>query len=195
MRSQGHPSLRNQSDNRTNTTPKSGQRLLICDKDRESAPSLARLGKATLYITDALDRRQLSDVVSEVSPTAVLISRELLSSLLEEGSSVSESVEDLELALVDLRPRDAEVVRMLAKGLHNHEIAHSLGISVRLVKSILSALYMRHDVTNRTELLGQLMEEGHSTCCLDRSQSKRTEAVDGRPRSNAVRKAVLGKPA
>jgi len=195
MQLKDHLLVRYPQDTRQTTLSKSGQTLLICNKDLDSAPTLAQLGKAKLYVTEVLDRQHLSDVVSRVSPAAVLISTELLRSLLGESCSHPESVEDLEHALLGLRPRDAEVVRMLAKGLHNQEIASSLKISVRLVKSILSALYLRHDVTNRTELLGQLMEEGHSKSRTDLSISRVRAAVGTHSRSNAFQRVAFGKPA
>ncbi len=137
-------------------------RLLLCDRDGHSPDLLGDMQRAEICTADVSDFESLSTVVSRVSPDLVVLTKYRLELMLMKERRHVDPVEDLECALIDLRPRDADVIRMLAKGLRNHEIASSLGLRVRTVKSILSILYLRHDVTNRTELLGLLMEQGHS---------------------------------
>src|SRR5581483_1112976 len=99
--------------------------------------------------------------VSHTTPDLIVLSLETLQKLFSKTTLPVNSTDDLERALWGLRDRQAEIVRMIAKGLRNREIANSLGLSSRTVKAILSSLYLRYDVTNRTELLGLLMEQGH----------------------------------
>jgi DNA-binding NarL/FixJ family response regulator len=54
--------------------------------------------------------------------------------------------------------REKKVLTMLAKGQTNEEIAKALRLSSRTVKRILSSLFERLEVTNRTELAGRVAE-------------------------------------
>lgn len=141
-------------------------RVLLCDRDKLALSLLRNMQQAEVCFSKIPNLESLSSVVSIVSPDIVVLTKEALQVLLREERRHVEATEDLEYALLDIRPRDAAVIHMLAKGLRNHEIASSLGLSMRTVKSILSILYLRYDVTNRTELLGLLMEQGHSRATL-----------------------------
>jgi DNA-binding NarL/FixJ family response regulator len=51
-----------------------------------------------------------------------------------------------------LTPRERDVVRGIAAGRTNREIAKELGISLQSVKNILSVVYQKCHVRNRLEL-------------------------------------------
>jgi DNA-binding NarL/FixJ family response regulator len=51
-----------------------------------------------------------------------------------------------------------KILAMLVKGQTNDEIAKALRLSSRTVKRILSSLFERLQVTNRTELAGRVAE-------------------------------------
>jgi DNA-binding NarL/FixJ family response regulator len=55
-------------------------------------------------------------------------------------------------------PREIKVLTMLAKGRTNDEIAKALRLSSRTVKRILTNLFERLSVNNRTELAGRAAE-------------------------------------
>ena len=59
-----------------------------------------------------------------------------------------------------LSPRETDVVRMVAVGLRNKEIAHRLSISEGTVKSYLHAIYEKLDVHGRVELTLYAQENG-----------------------------------
>ncbi len=59
----------------------------------------------------------------------------------------------------ELTPREREVVRLLASGLRNKEIAVALGISERTVKFHLGRIFDKLDVDSRTELLLRILAE------------------------------------
>ena len=59
-----------------------------------------------------------------------------------------------------LSPRETDVVRMVAAGLRNKEIAHRLSISEGTVKSYLHAIYEKLDVHGRVELTLYAQENG-----------------------------------
>ena len=54
-------------------------------------------------------------------------------------------------ASVDLTERERELMRLVAGGLHNKEIAQSLGVSVRTVEGRVRTLLRRMGVSSRTE--------------------------------------------
>lgn len=57
-----------------------------------------------------------------------------------------------------LTAREHEVVELIAKGLHNKEVADQLHISTVTVKSHLTNIYKKLDVTNRTSMLSSIRE-------------------------------------
>lgn len=161
----------------------SGPKLLLCGPADEGHRNLDLLEKAIVCAIDIKNAEELSSVVSATAPDLIVLSLEALLTVLSNKTTSINSAEDLEHALLGLCPRHAEIVRMIAKGLRNHEIATSLGLSCRTVKAILSSLYIRYDVTNRTELLGLLMEQGHlaATQLHPRPASERAGLLSPRP--------------
>jgi DNA-binding CsgD family transcriptional regulator len=61
------------------------------------------------------------------------------------------------IAAAELTPRQQEVIRLLARGLTNKEIAGELGISAEGVKAHVSRLLLRAGVRNRVALVHNLM--------------------------------------
>ncbi len=53
--------------------------------------------------------------------------------------------------------RESEIVIALSKGLSNSEISDNLSISIRTVENHLRSIYVKADVTSRTQLLRQLL--------------------------------------
>ncbi len=51
----------------------------------------------------------------------------------------------------DLTGREMEVLRLVAQGLSNHQIARQLDLSVRTVEAHLTHVYHKLDVHSRTE--------------------------------------------
>ena len=51
----------------------------------------------------------------------------------------------------ELTSRELEVLRLVARGLTNYQIARQLGLSVRTVEAHLTHVYTKLDVNSRTE--------------------------------------------
>jgi DNA-binding CsgD family transcriptional regulator len=66
-----------------------------------------------------------------------------------------------------LSPVNAELVRLVAKGLRNPEIERATGMKRRTIRAHLSDLFRQFDVTNRTELIGALIELGGANYLTD----------------------------
>jgi DNA-binding CsgD family transcriptional regulator len=62
--------------------------------------------------------------------------------------------------LPQLTPREAEVLRLLARGAGNKQIAWELGVSEHTIKFHTSAIYAKLGVANRTEALRRGVELG-----------------------------------
>jgi DNA-binding NarL/FixJ family response regulator len=60
----------------------------------------------------------------------------------------------------ELTRREIEILRLIAAGLKNHEIADQLFISLHNVKRHISNLYIKMNVRNRTEALKMASESG-----------------------------------
>ncbi len=58
-----------------------------------------------------------------------------------------------------LTPRQVEVLRYLALGLQNKQIAYEMGISISTVKLHLNGIYTRLRVNNRVQALLRAREE------------------------------------
>lgn len=54
-------------------------------------------------------------------------------------------------SLIDLTPRELEVLRRTATGRTNADVATELGVTVHAVKFHLSSIFRKLDVHNRTE--------------------------------------------
>jgi DNA-binding NarL/FixJ family response regulator len=112
-------------------------------------------------IDEAVVRRVISDSPSSLIWLSPGVTERLWPNDATTFPMTPNDEDDLEHALGQLDFRKAEVVRLLAKGLRNGEIASSLGLKPRTVRTVLSNLYLEYEVTNRTELLGLLVEQGH----------------------------------
>ncbi len=65
-----------------------------------------------------------------------------------------------EAAVGELTERERELVRLVARGLHNKEIAQSLGVSVRTVEGRVRTLLRRMGVSSRTEAVTRAAARG-----------------------------------
>jgi DNA-binding CsgD family transcriptional regulator len=158
-------------------------RLLFCGPAGKGHLSLEFFSKADIRAVDIRSAEELWNVVSATAPDLIAFSPEILRRVLSRKADPLGSPDELEYALSGLQARQADIIRMVAKGLSNREIATSLGLSSATVKSILSSLYLRFEVANRTELLGVLMESGHlaATETGSKSNSARKEPQNSRP--------------
>ncbi len=62
--------------------------------------------------------------------------------------------------VASLTPRELDVVRLVAKGGSNKDIASELGLTEQTVKNYLRSIFEKLNVTNRVELAVQIAKEG-----------------------------------
>ena len=68
-------------------------------------------------------------------------------------------IEDL-AGRTGLSPREAEIARMVARGLSNKQIAAALGISAWTVSTHLRRTYAKLDVHSRAGMIARIAEQG-----------------------------------
>jgi DNA-binding NarL/FixJ family response regulator len=59
-----------------------------------------------------------------------------------------------------LSPREREVMRLVAQGRTNHQVAEALGVGDETVKTLLGRTYMKLGVVNRTEAVSEAIRLG-----------------------------------
>jgi len=92
---------------------------------------------------------ELEAAVTAAAAGLVTLHPETASSLLNRGPAPV--IEATPRTPQSLTPREVEVLRMLAEGLGNKEIARQLGISEHTVKFHLGSIFTKLDATSRTE--------------------------------------------
>lgn len=99
---------------------------------------------AAAYLLKTVRGKDVVDAIHAVQQGQVIL-HPAVAAKLRRSMRQSEDVEPL------LSPREMEILRLAAKGLHNKDIAQELSISVRTVEGHLSHILTKLDVTSRTE--------------------------------------------
>ena len=79
----------------------------------------------------------------------------------------------------ELSEREIEIVELVAQGLTNQEIAHSLTISKRTVDNHVSNIFTKTGAKNRVALLnwamdnGKICRDGFNCCSVDPTQARK----------------------
>lgn len=122
--------------------------LLTAALDEDQVMEAMRLGVAGLVLKEMASKR-LVQCVRHVSGGDQWLESSLVSKALEKMMKREQG--SREVARV-LTPRETEVVKMVATGLRNKEIAEKLQISEGTVKIHLHAIYEKLQITGRVEL-------------------------------------------
>jgi len=135
--------------------------LLIADPVRAELRRALQSGVRAILLRDATPRELLGALESAAVGLAV-VSPEVLDSLLPLASELASSLASSD----DLRPgeplttRESEVLRLLAGGAGNKEIAARLGISEHTVKFHVSSVLAKLGASTRTEAVSRGYREG-----------------------------------
>jgi NarL family two-component system response regulator LiaR len=100
------------------------------------------------YLLKGAPRDELFKAIRVISEGGSLLQPVIASKLLKHISKVPGEIEDIRASLTE---REAEVLKHLAKGMTNREIAESLVITERTVKFHVSAILTKLGASNRTE--------------------------------------------
>ena len=99
---------------------------------------------AAAYLLKTVRGRDVIDAIHAVQQGQVILHPSIAAKL---RRSMRQSDTDEPV----LSPREMQILRLAAKGLHNKDIADTLSISIRTVEGHLSHILMKLDVTSRTE--------------------------------------------
>jgi len=128
--------------------------LLLSTQNREEYLYETLRAGADGYILKDIAPDELAQAIRTVARGEILIQPQLASRLLSRfgtrGSTPYES----------LTTREMEVLRLLARGMRNKEIAARLFVSERTVNFHLANIYQKLNVSGRTEALSKALEKG-----------------------------------
>ena len=108
------------------------------------------------YLLKGAPRDQIFEAVRVVHSGDSLLQPVVASKLLRQMSQTSESTE----TFGSVTPRGLDVLRLLARGLQNKEIAEELGITERTVKFHVGTILNRLGAGNRTEAVTRAVQKG-----------------------------------
>ncbi len=132
--------------------------LTSSDAD-EHLQEAARLGVAGYLLKD-LDARELFDLVAGLSRGEAAMTRAMAAKLLKGLSQGDAAQADTPDGLADLTERELEVLRLVAKGVSNPDIARQLFITVNTVKTHLRNILEKLQVENRTQAATYAVQRG-----------------------------------
>ena len=113
---------------------------------------------ASGYLLKEVELRELLEAVRAVARGEAVvdsaIASRLLAELRAEAKTSAEAAED------NLTERDIEILRLLAKGLSNQEIADQFALAEKTVRNRLSLIFRRLHLKNRTEAALYALQKG-----------------------------------
>jgi two-component system, NarL family, response regulator LiaR len=113
------------------------------------------------YLLKDADANDLIDSINRVSEGETLLSADMAASILDEFKRVKEVMpENAEHKLSDLTEREAAILRLLAQGASNQEIAEKLEVSEKTVRNRLSEIFSKLRLNNRTQAALYALREG-----------------------------------
>jgi DNA-binding NarL/FixJ family response regulator len=140
--------------------------MLTASRDERRLVEAMRFGAAG-YLTKDLSVEGLARAVRAAWEGELAMSRTTAARLVRRLVETSRRVADPPMtdpALGTLTSRESEVLRLLAEGLTDHEIAQALTLSTRTVESHVSSVLHKLDVRNRSEAARRYRaSEGGST--------------------------------
>ena len=110
------------------------------------------------YLLKDVDGTELIDAIRHVSEGGTLLDPEMAKNVLEDFRVKKESLPDEKRG--DLTEREAAILRLLAQGSSNQEIALKLNISEKTVRNRLSEIFAKLQLNNRTQAALYAIREG-----------------------------------
>lgn len=133
--------------------------LLLSTQDREEILYETLRAGADGYVLKDIAPDELAQAVRTVAGGEVLIQPQLAGKLLSRFGKQGRGGYG-ETRYDALTAREQEVLRLLARGLRNKEIAARLSVSERTVNFHLANIYQKLNVSGRTEALSRALEQG-----------------------------------
>jgi DNA-binding NarL/FixJ family response regulator len=112
------------------------------------------------YLLKDAGSEELLDAIRRVAQGETLLNAELAASILEEFRKAETLPSHPEHRLRDLTEREEEILRHLALGETNQEIAEALDVSEKTVRNRLSEIFAKLRLNNRTQAALYALREG-----------------------------------
>jgi DNA-binding NarL/FixJ family response regulator len=133
--------------------------LLLSTLEREDYLYETLQAGADGYVLKDIQPDELAQAVRSVARGEVLVQPQIASRLISRFGRQGGQGRPIN-ALESLTARELEVLRLLARGLRNKEIAARLYVSERTVNFHLANIYQKLNVSGRTEALSKAHEQG-----------------------------------
>jgi two-component system, NarL family, response regulator LiaR len=112
------------------------------------------------YMLKDADANDLIDAITRVADGETLLNAEIANSILDEFKKFKDVPQHPEHKLSDLTEREAAILRYLAQGASNQEIAEKLNVSEKTVRNRLSEIFSKLRLNNRTQAALYALREG-----------------------------------
>ncbi len=112
------------------------------------------------YMLKDSDANDLIEAIRKVAAGETLLNAEMAASILDEFKKVKQLPDHPEHKLSDLTEREADILRLLAQGASNQEIAEALKVSEKTVRNRLSEIFSKLRLNNRTQAALYALREG-----------------------------------
>lgn len=112
------------------------------------------------YLLKDADADDLVDAIHRVAAGETLLSAEMAASVLDEFRRYGELPRHAEHTISELSEREESILRLLAQGRTNQEIAEALGVSEKTVRNRLSEIFSKLRLNNRTQAALYALREG-----------------------------------
>ena len=119
--------------------------IVLSLNDPSLFANLARSAGANAYISKS---RPIDEIVST------------LTFAIANPGSFTSSLTTAEMSLVELTPREIDLLHLLSRGASNQEISTTLYISISTVKTHISSIFRKLECTNRTTAIKVAREKG-----------------------------------
>jgi len=134
--------------------PKTEVLIFTIFDDEEKVLGAIRAG-ASGYLLKGMEAGRIVDAILEVHRGGSVVQPQLARRLLRHFQrQISPE------SYPALSPREGEILRLIAKGLSNPQVATALGVSRATVRTHLEHIYAKLDVSNRTEAVTEGIKKG-----------------------------------
>lgn len=112
------------------------------------------------YLLKDSDAGDLVSAIRRVAAGETLLNAEMAASILEEFRATERLPSHPEHRISELTEREEEILRHLAQGASNQEIAESLDVSEKTIRNRLSEIFSKLRLNNRTQAALYALREG-----------------------------------
>jgi len=113
------------------------------------------------YMLKDADANDLIAAIRRVANGETLLNADIAASILDDfGKVVLEMPDNHDQKLSELTERETAILRYLAKGVSNQEIAEALNVSEKTIRNRLSEIFSKLRINNRTQAALYALKEG-----------------------------------